>query len=323
MHGCFRILILSLTLTLSGCAAGPYRYGAAERYFTSPELAAVTQPQLERGERRPVLDGVGWVLGIPSKIILWDRRVDNHDISLETEAAIAEYLAVNELDTVKVRLNEYAPLDEWDRLVANKAVGWGWRYTAGTLSWLGYTLLPGRVFGGDHFNAFTNTINLYSDVPAIAIHEGGHAKDFARREWKGTYAVAYSLPGAPLWYEAVATKDALGYLHEHGTLREEQDAYRILYPAYGTYVGGAIGEWTPYNGLLVYAAAVVPGHILGRIKARSLRNSRPPEPRMERLPPSDFDDFTPTNSPNPDEPETEILPGPTADFPLHDSTLLP
>ncbi len=52
-----------------------------------------------------MLDEVGWIVGIPSKIILWDRRVDDHDISPETAQAIADYLAVNELDTVKVRLN--------------------------------------------------------------------------------------------------------------------------------------------------------------------------------------------------------------------------
>ena len=320
MHGCSRWFSWLPIFLAAGCAVSPYRYGAAEQYFTSPKLAAITRNPLERGEPRPVLDTVGWVIGIPSKIILWDRRVDNHDISPETEAAIAEYLAVNELDTVKVRLNEYAPFDEWDRLVANKAVGWGWRYTAGTLSWLQYTLLPGRVFGGDHFNAFTNTINLYSDVPAIAIHEGGHAKDFARRKWKGTYAVAYALPGAPLWYEAVATNDALGYLHEHGSLDEEQDAYRILYPAYGTYVGGTIGELTPYNGTLVYAAAVVPGHILGRIKARSLRNSRPPETEMLRLPPSEFDDFGPPDSPQPPEHAAELRARSPHDSPVHDAT---
>ena len=56
---------------------------------------------------------VGWIFGIPSKIILWNSRIDNHDISPETEAAIAEYMAANELWDVKVRLNQYAPLDEW------------------------------------------------------------------------------------------------------------------------------------------------------------------------------------------------------------------
>ena len=49
----------------------------------------------------------------------------------------------------------------WRRLVANKSVGWGWRYTLGTTLWLGETVFPGRLIGGDHYNPFTNTVNRY------------------------------------------------------------------------------------------------------------------------------------------------------------------
>lgn len=280
-HGRTFLITALLATCLAGCAAEPYRYGAADVYRISPELIEETPPQIERGKPRPIIDGIGWVFGIPSKIILWDRRIENHNISPETENAMAKYLAVNELETVKVRLNQYAPFQEWDRLVANKSVGWGWRYTVGTLSWLEYTLLPGRLFGGDHYNAFTNTINLYSDVPAVAVHEGGHAKDFARRTWKGTYAVIYGLPGAPLWYEAIATNDAISYFHNEGTLEEEQEAYRILYPAYGTYVGNSIADFSTVNGGIAFAAAVIPAHVLGRMKARRAASNRPANTEME------------------------------------------
>ncbi len=84
--------------------------------------------------------------------------------------------------------------------------------------------------GGDHYNPFTNTISLYSDIPAVAIHEGGHAKDFAQRTYKGTYAAAYVLlPGVPLYHEAKATSDALAYIREHETFEQEREAYRTLY----------------------------------------------------------------------------------------------
>jgi hypothetical protein len=267
-------LFAALSLVIGGCVPGPYRYGSAQRYYTSPELASVTETQIERGAPRPVLDGVGWVVGIPTKILLWNRKMDNHHISPETEAAVADYLAANELTTVKVRLNQYNPRDDWRRLVANKSVGWGWRYSLGTLSWLGEALLPGRIFGGDHYNPFTNTVHVYSDLPAIAIHEGGHAKDFARRRYKGTYAAVYLLPVTPLWYEGIATGDALGYLHAHGELDEEEDAYRVLYPAYGTYVGNAMSNVIPAAGTPFYIAGVVSGHIVGRIQARQLEKSK-------------------------------------------------
>ena len=76
-----------------------------------------------------MLDGAGWVLGIPSKVILGDHRADNHAVSAATEESIRRYLDANVLNHVKVRINQYAPLDDWRRLRANKTVGWGYRYT--------------------------------------------------------------------------------------------------------------------------------------------------------------------------------------------------
>jgi hypothetical protein len=265
---------LAVIVVLSGCAAQrglpPYACGAARDYYLSERLQAVTAEPVERGERRPVLDGVGWALGIPSKIVLWDRRIDNHSVSPNTEAAITQYLNENQLTSVKVRLNQYAPGDEWRRLVANDAVGPGWRYTFGTISWLGETIFPGRLFGGDHFNPYTNTVNIYSDAPAIALHEAGHAKDWARRKYKGTYAAVYGLPAAPLWHEAIASRDALAYVTDFGSPEEQEEAYRLLYPAYGTYAGGAIGDFLPGVGVIPYAGAVVAGHIAGRIQGRRI-----------------------------------------------------
>jgi hypothetical protein len=275
MHGRRLIWTAALFTALIGCAKVPYRHGTTSEYTISPELVRPQEPAIEFGQKRPVIDAIGWTIGIPSKIVLWDRRIDNHSVSLTTTDAIAEYLAFNELDTVKVRVNQYAPLEDWDRLVANKSVGWGWRYTAGTLSWLGETIFPGRIWGGDHFNPFTNTVHLYSDVPAVAIHEAGHAKDFAGRQWKGTYAAVYLLPVVPLWHETIATNDALGYLHDNGTADELREGYRILYPAYGTYVGSAVGELVPWNGALVYAAAVIPAHIVGRWQAWQVEDDPP------------------------------------------------
>ena len=110
------------------------------------------------------------------------------------------------------------------------------------------------------------TIHLYSDVPAIAIHEGGHAKDFARREWPGLYAVAFGLPITVLYPEAIATGDALAYAERHDEEALVTEGHRILYPAYGTYIGGAAGQAVGMTiGLPIYAGAVVAGHVAGRL----------------------------------------------------------
>lgn len=244
----------------------------AERHNVADGLVEATRGrQVERGSPRPVIDGIGWFCGIPAKIILWDRRAEDHHVSPETEDALRRYLAANGLDHVKVRINQYAPLDDWRRLPKNTTVGWPYRYTIGALSLVGETLLPGRLFGGDHYNPATATIHLYSDLPSVALHEGAHAKDFARRRHPGTYALVYAIPFGNLWPEAIATGDAIAYAQHHGDAELEKETYRILYPAYGSYLGGGPADFVAAPiALPIWLGTVVAGHAAGRIKARDV-----------------------------------------------------
>jgi len=253
-----------IVLLGAGCSSLPYQYCGT--LHTSQDAGLKPgETQIERGRRAPVVDTVGWVVGVPAKIIMLDRRVANHNVSEESEAAIRDYLAANGLDRVKVRVNQYDPVGEWHRLVDNKSVSWPLRYTFGTLSWVGYTVLPGRVFGGDDYNPFTNTVNLYSDVPAIAVYEGGRAKDYAQREYKGLYAVAYEVPGVGLvWHDARASSDAMSYLQQTGTPEQVKEGYCTVYPAYcidASQPFGSVGR------LPLVLPAAVAGHVAGHIKA--------------------------------------------------------
>lgn len=197
-----------------------------------------------------------------AKLFLWDRKIDSHTISDETIGALAEYLQSNELDDVQVLVNTYRPGVQWSRTFRNQEVGAGWRYTLGILSATFYTILPGRFFGGDHYNPYSNTISIYSDIEGVALHEAGHAKDSNSRRYKGTYGAIYMIPGVPLYHEAVASNDALSYLHSRCDLAGEKAAYRILHPAYGTYVGGTFFS---QSGAALLGA--IPGHITGAIAA--------------------------------------------------------
>ena len=257
----------------SSCVAIPYqrldRSALTRASFTTPP----GEPQFERGKPNVLLDSVGWVFGIPSKIILLDRRMDNHYVSMITEDALRAYLEYNGLADVKVRVNQYAPGEEFRRLVRNKEVSWGWRYTIGIFSWLYGTLLPGRLLGGDNYNPYTDTVSLYSDISAVALHEGGHAKDFSGQTLKGTYAFAYMMPVFSLYAEGRASTDAISYLYAHGSADQEKEAYRILFPAMGTYIGGMFSTGlAPLSPL--YYAAVVPGHIIGRCRAADVDDDR-------------------------------------------------
>lgn len=268
------LLLLSIVF-LSGCRVlVPHAIDNSKQNI-APELVAANILPIERGKPRPIIDGIGWVVGIPSKLLLWDSRIDNHNIGMETEAAIANYLEQNRLDHVKVRLNEYRPWDDMKRLTKNKSMAWPWRYSIGTLSVLGETIVPGRIFGGDHFNPYSQTIHLYSDVPAIALHEAAHAKDFSRRNFPGTYAALYGLPVVPLYHESVATSDVLAYAQEKEDARLQQEAYRILFPAYGTYVGGAIGSVLPSISFPAYYGSVILGHAAGRWQAAQVSPKDP------------------------------------------------
>lgn len=272
-----------ILLFFSACATLPYQHGQS---IEGPDTLRLTaaEAQIERGRPVPLLDGAGhYVLSLPSKLILWNWSVDNHDISSQTEAALRTYLADNDLHEVKIRLNQYAPGAEWSRLVRNRAVGGFWRYTLGVVTTSLYTILPGRLFGGDHYNPFTNTIHLYSDHPSIALHEAAHAKDFAQREWKGAYAMVRMLPLVPLYQEGIASSDVFSYARSRQDLPAEQSASKILYPAYSTYVTGeALTIWSWFGGPLSYwstlaiqGAVAIPAHVAGRLRAAMIEDEYP------------------------------------------------
>jgi hypothetical protein len=244
------------------------------------------------------------VFSLPVKLLLLSWRVDNHAISEETEAAIAQYLAENGLENVKVRINQYAPGREWGRLFANRDIHEFWRYTVGALTVAVYTAFPQRLFGGDNYNPFTNSIHLYSDHRAIALHEAGHAKDFATRAWKGAYSTARVLPLVPLYHEALATGDAIGYERVKSNSEGEKRAYRVLYPAYGTYVGGEAVRWIRVEATWVAYAiqfgAVIPGHIIGWIRSLFVKDQGESALDLELIPP-------PSTAPPEEDPSPEAL----------------
>ena len=275
--------LIAAAAAFSGCGSLPYEYGHGIEVEETLRLQP-GEPQIVRGKPRGFLDWVGHhIISLPSKLILWNWNVDRHSISPETEAALRQYLAENELPNVKIRLNEYDPGDEFYRLFHNKAVGAGWRYTIGLITVVFYTILPGRFWGGDNYNPYTNTVSIYSDHPAIVLHEAGHAKDFAKTRHKGTYAALRILPIVPLFQEGAATDDAILYYKEKSDKEGEKDAYKILYPAFGTYVGGEVANWYggPFHYLLT-AAFAIPGHIVGRIKAANVDDTEKTTPPPER-----------------------------------------
>ncbi|MCP4190841.1 MAG: hypothetical protein GY768_09455 [Planctomycetaceae bacterium] len=223
--------------------------------------------QVERGRPNFFVDTAGDAFSIPSKVLLWNRKVGNRDVSFKTENELGRYMFDNELESTKVRLNQYAPIDEWRRLVENKSVPAIARYTFGTLHNVGYTLIPGRIFGDDKYNPYTDTLSVYSDVPSIAMTEVAYAKDIRSRKHPGWYVVGQEFPVLGILHETYATQDALNYLAMDDDPDSRSEATRVLYPRYGSSVGGNIGGmWSEGDAALTIAGAVV-GHIAGRRSA--------------------------------------------------------
>lgn len=258
-------LVAITTLWLTACASNPYQYGTG-RTTTDAAHSPTMDRQIVIGRPNALLDASDWIWpgSLLSKLLLWNADIDSHQIDPQTIADLNAYLAANDLSNVQVLVNAYSPGNQWSRLFNNKTVGAGWRYTLGLVSVTLYTLLPGRFFGGDAYNPYTNTIYLYSNDTSVALHEGGHAKDFGRRELKGTHAAIYSLPLAPLYYEARASNDALGYLRCQQQNAAQQDAYKTLYPAYTTYISGGLTQ--VYAGPF-WTLLVIPGHMAGQVAA--------------------------------------------------------
>jgi len=222
--------------------------------------------QVIRGAPIPPLDLLGNVLSFPAKLILWNWRFNSHTISSETEEILIGYLEANNLpafEATEFRLNQYAPVGDLKRLITNRHVAWPYRLLIGLPVTLVYdVLLPGRLFPwGDHYNPFTNTVYLYSDDAAIALHEAGHAYDFSNEPFKGTYAAVRLLPFVNLYQEWRATDLAVEHLIQIQDRERELHAYRVLWPAYGTYVGGY--ALLPFGSV----AGALLGHVIGRYKA--------------------------------------------------------
>jgi hypothetical protein len=250
---------------------------AAVRTLVADDVSCATAaPQIERGRAMPVLDAVGWVIGIPGKIVLWNSRVNNHHISADSEAKLREFVACRNLGETKIRLNQYAPLDEWRRLRQNKEVGAGWRYTFGVWHTLGYTVFPGRIWGGDWYNPYTNSIYLHSDVASLAMAQAAYADDVRNRKRPGTYSFTQEFAGLDMWHETIATKSTIAYVQQYGTADELREAYNVLYPRYGLRTGQSIDSYVGFAPIFGLGGAIV-GHTAGRYASSRVEESRPTE----------------------------------------------
>ncbi len=274
--GTFRISLgvtLSLLwwLSVAGCATVPYHYGQFQS--EQDERQPADEVTIVHGQPNVPLDRLAWVVGIPSRILPLHAHVNNHSLSGETEDKLTTYLRENELTDVYVRVNQYDPAGEWRRLRANDRMAPGWKYTAGAFGIGFYTLFPGRVWGGDYYNPFTNSLYINSDVPAVVLAEAAYAKDIHTRRLPGTYAAVNDVPLVSLWRHVHAINDVLGYAQDQNNWELEREVYRVVYPQIGIHAAGgghAVATFVTAMPVLtiplVALGGAVVGHAVGQTK---------------------------------------------------------
>ncbi|WP_146519267.1 hypothetical protein [Stieleria varia] len=172
----------------------------------------------------------------------------------------------NQLNETLVRVNQYHPWGEWKRLVSNQRVHPGWRYTFGVYNGLKYTLLPGRLLGGDWYNPFTDTTHIYSDLAPLAIARTAYAKDVRQQSRPGMYAASQELPLVGMIHESRAREEALAYYSRRGDARELQDAKRVIEPDYGGSWGAQVASFLPYGAPLGRLVGAGAGHLTNRVR---------------------------------------------------------
>ena len=153
-------LLACLVLTATGCASAPEIYHPTERYYVQQELPIDDgSPQIETGKPNLIIDGLNhYLFSLPTKLLLLNWQALDHRLPDHSRALLERYLQMNQLRSVKIRHNEYAPIDEFKRLVHNKEVGAVYRYSLGLVTWLTYTLIPDRLFAEALQNLYTSCL---------------------------------------------------------------------------------------------------------------------------------------------------------------------
>ncbi len=289
---CWLLFLLAITSGAChvGCTVTPYRYGHHQQSAGECNSSVVsdTEAVFEYGRPNKTLDRLAWVVGMPSRILPLSSKVNNHDISPETTDKLSCYLRENDLSDVLVRVNQYDPKGEWKRLRENPRISPGWKYTFGAGMLVQYTLFPGRVFGGDHYNAYTNTLYVNSDVPALLILEAAYAKDVHDRRLPGPYAAINELPVLETWRLSYGLNDTLGYAQLNDDWELERETYAIVYPVMG--IEAALGGHSAVSSVATLPLLTMPitaiggaatGHVLGRTTIKRRERERALESESE------------------------------------------
>jgi hypothetical protein len=130
---------------------------------------------------------------------------------------------------------------------------------------LRYSIFPGRVFGRNAYNPYTNTLYVNSNTPALLLHEAAFAKNLHAAKLPGMYVASSELPFLSVVRHLDAAQDVVGYAKAEADWDLEQESYREVFPRVGAEsVGGATAFVPLWGGPLLGLGGSVAGGVAGR-----------------------------------------------------------
>ena len=190
------------------------------------------------------LKAVGYLGSLFAKTLFMNWQISNY-VKPETKKTINDILERDpDIDGLTVRINHTRPLEDTKRLFTENQLKKRNHILSRLFLGVPTTLVGGilaKLGRADHYNPFTKTASVYSNIEAVAKHEIGHHRDLMRFDEDGLYALARIFPPVALYQEWKASKYAKWTL-------EEDNKYqfgRFLVPAFGTYLAGSV--YTAYE----------------------------------------------------------------------------
>jgi hypothetical protein len=189
-------------IVLGGCARqfGPYKYGSfADCAY---KRGMDENPSVIRGEPHKRMDGVRSALDWPYRMISGKPKPESWAPTEAQEQTIQHYLAENDLQDVQVEFNYYSPRHRWRKLRENQGVAPVWKYTFGTLHWISYSIVPGRVMGVTRYDPYANCLEVNNNRAYESLEEAAEAK------------IAHRLKHPGLFYSTVGITPVVNVLPE-------------------------------------------------------------------------------------------------------------
>jgi hypothetical protein len=131
---------------------------------------------------------------------------------------------------VQVEFNYYSPRHRWRRLRENEGVAPGWKYTFGTLNWIGYTIVPGRMLGVTRYDPYSNCLEVNNNRAYESLEEAAEAKLSHRLKYPGLfYSTVGVIPIVDVLPELWSSADIVAYARDRHDWPLEKKAIEGYY----------------------------------------------------------------------------------------------